>query len=123
MFKFYVNATLSSDFFNEEEQEKGEKYFQKAIEAYDRMVDKTVIDDYDYGMLYAEAGAYYYRDNQYEKALKVLYKGLELVPDHERLTARLKIVLDKKVMAYEEDDIEDKDDDVEYIQYFEAEDE
>lgn len=125
MFKFYVNATLSSDFFNEEEQEKGEKYFQKAVEAYDRMVDKTVIDDYDYGLLYAEAGAYYYRDNQYEKALKVLYKGLELVPDHERLTARLKIVLDKKVMAYEEDedDFEDEDDDLEYIQYFEAEEE
>jgi len=116
MFYFYVSYSLSSDYFNEDEQEDGEKYFNVAEDALSRMVDKTVIDEYYYGMLYAEAGAFYYRDDQYDKALKLLYKGLELVPEHERLTTRLKIVLDKKFMGYEED--EDNE-----IEFLEAEDE
>lgn len=53
------------------------------------------IDENLYGLLYAEAGAAYFREREYQKAKKIIEKGLDILPDHPELKIRLEIVIDE----------------------------
>lgn len=44
------------------------------------------------GLAFAEAGAYHFRRRQFDKAKKILEKGLQIVPGHGELEERLRIV-------------------------------
>ncbi|WP_343633397.1 hypothetical protein [Fluviicola sp.] len=92
---FYAYAELSNKFYVDNDGTKGKKYFDLAVQAMNDMEDKEVLDQDNIGWLYAEAGAYLYRENDYKAALKILEEGLKLAPGHERIVARIEIVKTK----------------------------
>lgn len=95
MMYFYVYATIASEAYDENDGKRGDEFFNKAESSMNDMDDLEIIDDYYLGMLYAEAGAYYYRQKDMKKALEVLEKGNLRAPDHPRITARIDIVKSK----------------------------
>ena len=56
----------------------------------DGMVEQELI-----GLVYAEAGAFYFRKKNYQKARELILAGLQKTPDHNELKERLKIVEDE----------------------------
>lgn len=92
---FYAYTDASNEFYSDDDGENGKKYFDLALKTREAMEDKEVIDKDQIGWLYAEAGAYLYRENDYKAALKILEEGLKLAPDHERIVARIEIVKSK----------------------------
>jgi tetratricopeptide (TPR) repeat protein len=110
MYYFYACSGASNDYYFDNEEELGKKYFDMAEKVLQSMEDPDVLDPYDVGMLYAEPGAYFIRHKDYEKALELLNKGLKLAPDHARILARLEIAHirmgNPEWEAEEEDEIE-----------------
>lgn len=51
-------------------------------------------DENQYGLAYAEAGAYF-RLRNYKKAKEIIEEGLKIMPEHPELKVRLDIVLDE----------------------------
>ena len=92
---FYGYVEVSNKFYTDNDGEKGEKYFDLALKTRETMEDKEVLEQEQIGWLYAEAGSYLYRENDYKAALKMLEEGLKLAPGHERLLARIEIVKSK----------------------------
>ncbi len=92
--KFYNYSFLGYMQFREDNREKGLEYLGLMDELRDKFGEDLKIDDARYGMIYAEAGAHYYRKKEYQKAKEIIEKGLERVPDHTELIARLEIVMD-----------------------------
>jgi tetratricopeptide (TPR) repeat protein len=91
---FYHYSYLSYLEFREDHREKGFEYLELMNTLKQKFKEDMRIDELRYGLVYAEAGAHYYRKKEYKKAKEVIEKGLELVPDHTELLARLEIVLD-----------------------------
>lgn len=97
MYYYYACVEVSSEYYEEEgDPEEGKKYFDMAVKTYDSMEDKEVLDTEIVGWLYADAGAYYMRLYQDDKAMEILQQGLKLAPDHERILARIEIINDRK---------------------------
>ena len=92
---FYAYTEVSNKFYADDDGVKGKMYFDQAIKTMEAMEDREVLDSENIGWLYAEAGAYLYRENDYKAALKILEEGLKLAPDHERILARIEIVKSK----------------------------
>lgn len=92
---FLVYTDVSNHYYTENDGVKGKKYFDLALQVRETMPDKEVLEEEQIGWLYAEAGAYLYRENDYKAALEILEAGLKLAPGHERLLARIEIVKSK----------------------------
>lgn len=92
-FNLYCFSSNESYFDNDEEQ--GQLYFDKALETFAQIEDNSIVDMHNYGRLYAEAGAYYYRKNNLTKALEFVQEGLKHVPDHQGLKTKLCIIRNK----------------------------
>lgn len=92
--KFHHYSFLGYMQFREDHREKGFEYLKLMDELRDKFKEDLNIDDARYGLIYAEAGAHYYRKKEYQKAKEIIETGLERVPDHTELIARLEIVLD-----------------------------
>ena len=92
---FYSNAYLAYSQFQADARSKGLQYIDKLEELQADQGDNLQMDESLYGMVYAEAGASYFRDRQYQKALNIIKKGLSIFPDHPELLARLEIVQDE----------------------------
>jgi len=95
MFYFYSCVEVSNDYYFNNDEELGKKYFDLAQNTMKKMGDPDVLNSYSVGMLYAEPGAYYIRHKDYEKALELLNEGLSLAEDHERILARIEIAEDR----------------------------
>lgn len=89
---FYVFAEISESAFSGDDEEEGEKYFKKALEVMDTIEDKDIIDKQMYGWMFSSAAAYYYREDEFKKALEIVNQGLKFAPEHARLLAKLKII-------------------------------
>ena len=83
------------ELYRNDEGEDAKKYFDLALKTRESMEDKEVLDLDQIGWLYAEVGAFLYREEAYKEAQKVLEEGLKLVPNHERILARLEFVKEK----------------------------
>ncbi len=92
--KFHHYSFLGYMQFREDNRKKGFEYLKLMDELRNKFKEDLNIDDARYGLIYAEAGAHYYRKKEYQKAKEIIEKGLERVPDHTELIARLEIVLD-----------------------------
>jgi len=92
---FYAYSDASQEYLDEDDWENGKKYFDLALKTRSSMVDPEIIDPDQIGWLYAEMGAYLYREKKYKESLAVLEEGLKLVPDHERIISRMEIVKPK----------------------------
>lgn len=106
LFYFEVYTELSSDAYMYNDEKEGKMYFDNAIKAYEKLDDKSIIDQKTHGFLYAEAGAYYYRQKKLDVALALIQEGLKILPNSRRLNSQLNIILNKGDM-----DDEDFDDD------------
>ncbi len=68
----------------------------KNLRLLNQLEEKNInINENQYGLVYAEAGALYYRLRQYKKAKEILEEGLQKMPDHPELKVRLDIVLEE----------------------------
>lgn len=92
---FYACSEASEDYYDENDGENGKLYFDRAIQVMETMEDDGVLDQDAIGWLYAEAGSYLARQHKYEESLRILEKGLEASPGHERILARIEIVKDR----------------------------
>lgn len=92
---FYGYSLTAQGYYLDNDAVNGKKYFDLALKTRDALDDKEVLDKNYVGWLYAEAGSYFYRKEQYEAARKVLEEGLKLAPNHERIVARLEYVMEK----------------------------
>lgn len=93
----FAYARQSYIMFAHDSEAEGYAYMEKAETARKQNDDKLSMVDQVIGLMYAEAGAYHFRKQQYEKAKQILLKGLEIVPDHPEIKARLEIVEDKSM--------------------------
>lgn len=107
LFYFDLYCLLSNDHYFDNDATNGKLYFDKALETYKKLEDTTIVDLNNYAMLYADAAAYFYRQNEMEKALELIYDGLSRVPNHRRLRARLSII--KKKLNMEDDEFDEED--------------
>lgn len=89
---FIVYTELSNYYYREDDGLNGKKYFDSALQVYDSIEDKEIVNEANIGWLFAEAGAYLARKHRYNEALEVLNKGLVYAPSHERILARIEIV-------------------------------
>ena len=92
---FYSCYDVSTEAYESNDGEIGDKYFQKALDYRNTIHDKESIDLNILGWLYAEKGAFLYRKGKLHEAKDILEQGLLASPDHERILARKKIVDDK----------------------------
>lgn len=72
----------------------GTSYLNRLEKMSDSLGDNFSIDPDLYALVYAEEGAYYYRQHDYKKAKDILNKALVKFPDDNELKVRLKIVTD-----------------------------
>lgn len=93
----YSYAQQSYIMFSHNSEAEGYTYMKKAEATMKLSEEKLPMVDQFIGLMYAEAGAYHFRKQQYEKAKQVLLLGLEIVPDHPEIKARLEIVEDKSM--------------------------
>ena len=71
-------------------------YYLKLLESLiGRFGEELRYDENQYGMVYAEAGAAYFRERRYVEAKKIIQKGLDIMPEHPELKVRLEIVLEE----------------------------
>jgi tetratricopeptide (TPR) repeat protein len=86
-------STEAFDDFNDEAM--GLEFMEKALNQKKKIEDPDLINDDITAWMYAAAGAYYYRDNQLQKALEYILEGLKISPDHPRLLNKEKIIRNK----------------------------
>ncbi len=91
-FKFFCYNYLAYNHLKADDFEKGLGFLNKMETIREGFGGKLKLDENMFGMVYAEMGAFYYREREYEKAKEILVKGLEIVPEHPELKARLEIV-------------------------------
>jgi hypothetical protein len=89
---FYSYLEASIGYYDDDDGENGKKYFDLSMKTRESMEDKEVLDLDKIGWMYAEAGAFLYRDDDYKAALKILEDGLKIAPNHERILARIEFV-------------------------------
>ena len=90
---YYIYAETSMEAFDDYDDEKtGLEFLEKAKTQATSIDDPELINVEMTGWMYSAAGAYYYRENQLEKALIFINEGLKIAPDHPRLLAKEKII-------------------------------
>jgi len=81
--------------FNNDDELKGLEYMALLEDILNRKEIDLLVNDIPMGMIYAEAGAHYYRNRQYIKAKEIMEKGLTYYPSHSEIKARLEIVMEE----------------------------
>jgi hypothetical protein len=85
-------AFRSYSLFSQNAGPEGDKYRELMEEELKKMEGNSIMMDQLIGMVYAEAGAFHYRQKHLYHAKEILLKGLEVVPGHTEIMERLKIV-------------------------------
>jgi tetratricopeptide (TPR) repeat protein len=88
----YAYAYQCYTFFSQNSEVEGYAFMKKAEAAMKTSWNKIPMMEQLIGLMYAEAGAYHFRKQQYEKAKQILLAGLNVMPDHPEIRARLEIV-------------------------------
>lgn len=92
---FFSYAYLAYNHFLADDLVKGLELLSKMEFILKEFGDGLRYDENLYGLVYAEAGASYFRLRNYAKAKEIIEAGLMLMPEHPELKERLKIVLDE----------------------------
>jgi tetratricopeptide (TPR) repeat protein len=92
---FYTYAYQALNHLHADDLDKGLEYLGLLEGLIDRFGDELRYDENQFGMVYAEAGAAYFRERKYSTAKKIIEKGLSRIPDHPELKIRLEIVIDE----------------------------
>jgi len=89
---FYSYAYNAFNHIRADDIDKGLEYLEQMESLIEKFGDELKYDENQYGMVYAEVGAAYYREHKYKKAKDIIEKGLSIMPDHPELKIRLEIV-------------------------------
>ncbi len=92
---FFNYASVAYNYLRADDLTNGLRYLMLMESIKEKFGDELRINENQYGMVYAEAGALYYREKQYKEAKKIIKKGLEIMPDHPELKIRLEIVMEE----------------------------
>lgn len=92
---FFTYAYNAFNHFRADDIKKGLYYLKLLESLIGRFGEELRYDENQYGMVYAEAGAAYFRERRYVEAKKIIQKGLNIMPEHPELKVRLEIVLEE----------------------------
>lgn len=94
-FLFFNYSTVAYYHFRADDPVSGFKYLRLMEALIDTFKEKLKVNENQYGLVYAEAGAHYYRKREYSKAKEILEKGMKIMPNHPELKVRLEIVMEE----------------------------
>lgn len=92
---FFTYSHVAFNHLRADDIETGLKCLTSMESLIEKFGDKLKIDENQHGMVYAEAGAAYFRKRQLDRAERIIKRGLEIMPDHPELKTRLTIVHDE----------------------------
>ncbi|MDH5597727.1 MAG: hypothetical protein OEY34_01305 [Cyclobacteriaceae bacterium] len=92
---FHTYATSAYYHLRADDLSGGLNYLKMMESLIEQFGNELKYDENQYGMIYAEAGATYFRMRKYKEAKKIIEKGLSIIPNHPELKIRLQIVIDE----------------------------
>ncbi|PWJ44200.1 hypothetical protein [Sediminitomix flava] len=92
---FYTYTIQAYNHLIANDIEKGLAYLKNMEELIENFGEELRYDENQYGLIYAEAGAAYFRERKYTKAKNIIEKGLVKIPEHPELKVRHKIVVEE----------------------------
>lgn len=92
---FFHYASIAYTHFRADDFSIGHDYLRRMEELYAIHGQNLKMDDTLHALVYAEAGAAYFRKRNYHRAKAIILKGLEVLPDDPELKVRLQIVIDE----------------------------
>lgn len=92
---FFTCCYIAYNYYVADNIEQGLEYMKKAESIRKEWGDKLGFDENRYGLVYAEAGAAYFRKGKYKQAKNIIERGLNTMPGHPELKVRLEIVIDE----------------------------
>lgn len=92
---FYSYAANAFNLFRADDITKGLELLSEMESIMKQFGEGLRYDENQYGLVYAEAGAAYFRLRNYKKAKEIIEEGLKIMPEHPELKVRLEIVLDE----------------------------
>ena len=92
---FHVYSGVAYSHFRADDFKNGMYYLKIMEDVLAEYGENLQYDENLFGMVYAEAGAAYYRERKYWKAKQIIEKGLKIMPNHPELKVRLSIVMDE----------------------------
>ena len=92
---FHAHSYIAFNYLSADDIKNGLKQLGVMESLIEEFGSELKIDENRFGLVYAEAGAAYFREGKYKQAEEIIRRGLDIMPEHPELKVRLEIVIEE----------------------------